>query len=119
MILLDESRRVGRSKHTEASGCAGSLAGGACRRCRDRPDLCQPPRTRTGESERRGARKAGARAVVEHRGIFHGTPGRGGRRATSCPEQNMKGKGRGLSPNVVTLRTSRPGPPSTAAILEG
>jgi hypothetical protein len=31
----------------------------------------------------------------------------------------MKGKGRSLPPNVITLRTSRPGPPSTAAILEG
>jgi hypothetical protein len=31
----------------------------------------------------------------------------------------MKGKGRGLPPNVVRLRTSRPGPPSTAAIIEG
>jgi hypothetical protein len=31
----------------------------------------------------------------------------------------MKGKGRGLPPNVITLRASRPGPPSTAAILEG
>ena len=31
----------------------------------------------------------------------------------------MKGKGRGLPPNVVRLHASRPGPPSTAAILEG
>jgi hypothetical protein len=31
----------------------------------------------------------------------------------------MKGKGSGLPPNVVTLRASRPRPPSTAAILEG
>jgi hypothetical protein len=31
----------------------------------------------------------------------------------------MKGKRGGLPPNVVTLRASRPGPPSTAAILEG
>jgi hypothetical protein len=31
----------------------------------------------------------------------------------------MKGKGRGLPPNVVTLRAFRPRPPSTAAILEG
>jgi hypothetical protein len=31
----------------------------------------------------------------------------------------MKGKGRGLPPNVVTLHASRPRPPSTAAILEG
>ena len=31
----------------------------------------------------------------------------------------MKGKGRGLPPNVISLRASRPGPPSTAAILEG
>jgi hypothetical protein len=31
----------------------------------------------------------------------------------------MKGKGRGLPPNVVRLRASRPGPPSTAAIVEG
>jgi hypothetical protein len=31
----------------------------------------------------------------------------------------MKGKGRSLPPNVITLRASRPGPPSTAAILEG
>jgi hypothetical protein len=31
----------------------------------------------------------------------------------------MKGKGRGLPPNVISLRTSRPGPPSTAAILDG
>jgi hypothetical protein len=31
----------------------------------------------------------------------------------------MKGKRSGLPPNVVTLRASRPRPPSTAAILEG
>ena len=31
----------------------------------------------------------------------------------------MKNKGRGLPPNVITLRTSRPRPPRTAAILEG
>ena len=31
----------------------------------------------------------------------------------------MKGKGRGLPPNVVSLRASRPRPPGTAAILEG
>jgi hypothetical protein len=31
----------------------------------------------------------------------------------------MKGKGRGLPPNVISLRASRPRPPSTAAILEG
>jgi hypothetical protein len=31
----------------------------------------------------------------------------------------VKGKGRGLPPNVITLRASRPRPPSTAAILEG
>jgi hypothetical protein len=31
----------------------------------------------------------------------------------------MKGKGRGLPPNVIRLRASRPGPPSTTAILEG
>jgi hypothetical protein len=31
----------------------------------------------------------------------------------------MKSKGRGLPPNVIRLRASRPGPPSTAAILEG
>jgi hypothetical protein len=31
----------------------------------------------------------------------------------------MKNKGRGLPPNVITLRGSRPRPPSTAAILEG
>jgi hypothetical protein len=31
----------------------------------------------------------------------------------------MKGKGRSLPPNVIRLRASRPGPPSTAAILEG
>jgi hypothetical protein len=31
----------------------------------------------------------------------------------------MKGKGRGLPPNVITLRASRPRPPSTAAILDG
>jgi hypothetical protein len=31
----------------------------------------------------------------------------------------MKGKGRGLPPNVLTLRASRPGPPSSAAILDG
>jgi hypothetical protein len=31
----------------------------------------------------------------------------------------MKGKGRSLPPNVVSLRASRPRPPSTAAILEG
>ena len=31
----------------------------------------------------------------------------------------MKGKGRGLPPNVVRLHASRPRPPSTAAILEG
>jgi hypothetical protein len=30
----------------------------------------------------------------------------------------MKGK-RGLSPNVITLRASRPRPPGTAAIVEG
>jgi hypothetical protein len=30
----------------------------------------------------------------------------------------MKGKGKGLPPNVVTLHASRP-PPSTAAILTG
>jgi hypothetical protein len=31
----------------------------------------------------------------------------------------MKGKGRGVPPNVVTLRASKPRPPSTAAIIEG
>jgi|GEM_PF-5723697 len=31
----------------------------------------------------------------------------------------MKGKGRGLPPNVISLRASRPRPPSTAAIIEG
>jgi hypothetical protein len=31
----------------------------------------------------------------------------------------VKGKRSGLPPNVVTLRASRPRPPSTAAILEG
>jgi hypothetical protein len=31
----------------------------------------------------------------------------------------MKNKGRGLPPNVITLRACRPRPPSTAAILEG
>jgi hypothetical protein len=31
----------------------------------------------------------------------------------------MKGKGRGLPPNVISLRASGPGPPSTAEILEG
>jgi hypothetical protein len=31
----------------------------------------------------------------------------------------MKGKGRSLPPNVMTLHASRPRPPSTAAILEG
>jgi hypothetical protein len=31
----------------------------------------------------------------------------------------MKGKGRGLPPNVISLRASRPRPPSTTAILEG
>jgi hypothetical protein len=31
----------------------------------------------------------------------------------------MKGKRGGLPPNVITLRASRPRPPSTAAILEG
>ena len=32
----------------------------------------------------------------------------------------MKGKGRGLPPNVIRLRASRPNPPpSTTAILEG
>jgi hypothetical protein len=31
----------------------------------------------------------------------------------------MKGKRGGLPPNVIKLRASRPGPPSTAAILEG
>jgi hypothetical protein len=31
----------------------------------------------------------------------------------------MKGKRGGLPPNVISLRASRPGPPSTAAILEG
>jgi hypothetical protein len=31
----------------------------------------------------------------------------------------MKGKRGGLPPNVITLRASRPGPPSTAAIIEG
>ena len=31
----------------------------------------------------------------------------------------MKGKGSGLPPNVISLRASRPRPPSTAAILEG
>jgi hypothetical protein len=30
----------------------------------------------------------------------------------------MKGKGKSLPPNVITLRASRPRPPSTAAILE-
>jgi hypothetical protein len=31
----------------------------------------------------------------------------------------MKGKGRGLPPNVITLRASRRGPPSSAVIIEG
>ncbi len=31
----------------------------------------------------------------------------------------MKGKGRGLPPNVMKLLTSRARPPSTAVILEG
>jgi hypothetical protein len=31
----------------------------------------------------------------------------------------MKGKGRSLPPNVIRLCASRPGPPSTAAVLEG
>ncbi|MEA2939937.1 MAG: hypothetical protein QOD09_466 [Bradyrhizobium sp.] len=31
----------------------------------------------------------------------------------------MKGKGRGLPPNVITLLASRPRPPSTAVILDG
>jgi hypothetical protein len=31
----------------------------------------------------------------------------------------VKGKGRGLPPNVITLRASRPRPPSTAAIIDG
>jgi hypothetical protein len=31
----------------------------------------------------------------------------------------MKGKRGGLPPNVISLRASRPGPPSTAAIIEG
>jgi hypothetical protein len=34
-------------------------------------------------------------------------------------ERNMKGKGRGLPPNVARLRASRLGPPGTAAIPEG
>jgi len=63
--------------------------------------------------------KTGSRAVFEHRGIFYGTARRGGRRAAARPGQNMKGKGRGLPPNVVTLRAFRPRVPSTAAILEG
>jgi hypothetical protein len=63
MILFDESRRAGRSKHTQASGRSRALAGGACRRCRDRPHLCQPSRTGAGESDRRGSRKL-ARALA-------------------------------------------------------
>ena len=31
----------------------------------------------------------------------------------------MKRKGRGLPPNVITLRASQPRPPSTAAVLAG
>src|SRR5947208_448465 len=63
MCLLDESRRAGRFEHTDASPRARALAGDAGGRCRDRPHLCQPARTRTGESVRRGAGKTGARAL--------------------------------------------------------
>src|SRR3954452_1799300 len=70
MCLRDESRRAGRFEHTDASPRARALAGDAGRRCRDRPHLCQPARTRTGEPERRGAGKTGARADVDDRGIL-------------------------------------------------
>src|SRR4051812_19341844 len=66
----------------------------------DRPHLCQPSRTRTGESERRGSGKTRARAVFEHRGIFHGAARLRGRRPAASGA-NMKGKGRGLPPKVT------------------
>jgi hypothetical protein len=78
LVSVYESTRIGCTEHTEASGRSRSLAGGACRRCRDRPDLCQPARTRTGGPERRGTRKTGARPLLKYRRVFQGAARRRG-----------------------------------------
>jgi hypothetical protein len=78
LVSVYESTRIGCTEHTEASGRSRSLARGAGRRCRDRPDLCQPARTRTGGPECHGARKAGSRPLLKHRRVFQGAARRRG-----------------------------------------
>ena len=73
LVFVYESTRIGCTEHTEASGCSRSLAGSAGGRCRDRPNLCQPARTRTGGPERHDTRKTGARSLLKHRRVFQGT----------------------------------------------
>jgi hypothetical protein len=73
LVIVYETTRIGCTEYTEASGCSRPLAGGAGRRRRNRPDLCQPARTRTGESDRRSARKTGSRPLLRYRRFFQGT----------------------------------------------
>lgn len=78
LVFVYESTRNSCTEHTEASGRSRSLAGGACRRFRDRPDLRQPARTRVGGPERHGARKTSARPLLKYRRVFQGTAPRRG-----------------------------------------
>jgi hypothetical protein len=82
LVLVYASTRIGCTEHTEASSRSRSLARGAGCRCRDRPDLCQPSRTKPGEPDRRGARKTGSRPLLKYRRVFPGaTRRRGGAEA--------------------------------------
>jgi hypothetical protein len=66
LVSVYEGTRISCTEHTEASGRSRALAGGAGRRCWDRPDLCQPARTRTGGSGRCGTRKTRARPLLKY-----------------------------------------------------
>lgn len=79
LVSVYESTRNSCTEHTEASGRSRYFARGAGRRCRDRPNLCQPARTRAGGPERYSARKAGARPLLKHRRVFQGPARRRGR----------------------------------------
>jgi hypothetical protein len=81
LVSVYESTRIGCTEHTEASGRSRTLAGGAGRRCRNRPDLCQPARTRAGGPKRHDTRKTGARPLLKYRRVFQGTA-----RWRSCAE---------------------------------
>ena len=51
LVFVYEGTRNSCTRTYGNFGSPRTLAGGACRRCRHRPDLCQPARTRTGGPE--------------------------------------------------------------------